>query len=505
VFFVRSYDLQIVNGKSYLSKSENNRLNNILVFSNRGIIYDRNDKKLAWNSLSTSTFEHSLRKYSTLPGLSHVLGYLKYPQKDKTGYYYSEEFVGKTGVEKYYNDVLSGENGLRIIEVDAQNNVQSESTIRPPQDGKDIKLSIDADLQSHIYDIVSELSNRVGFTGGAGVLMDVNTGEILALTSYPEYSSQIMTDGTNKNLINKYLTNKNNPFLNRIIDGLYTPGSIVKPFMSLAALSEKIIDPSKKILSTGSISIQNPYDPTLKTVFKDWKAHGWVDMRKAIAVSSDVYFYAVGGGYEDQKGLGILNIDKYMSMFGFGKSLPEGFFKSNPGVIPTPEWKAKNFEDGVWRLGNTYHTAIGQYGFQVNAIQAVRAVASIANDGKLLEPSIIYGGDKDKFTEVGLSKDDFKIVKEGMRMGVTDGIAAALNVSYVKMAIKTGTAELGSKKQFVNSWITGFFPYEHPRYAFAIIMERGPVANTTGGVYVMRQVMDWIHINKPEYLKDYTQ
>lgn len=501
VFLFRAYDLQIINGTSYLSKSESNRLNNILVFSDRGIIYDRNNKKLAWNSVSTSEFEFSLRKYIDLPGLSHILGYVKYPQKDKTGYYYSEDFVGKDGVEKYYNDSLSGKNGLRIIEVDAQNKVQSESMIRPPEDGKDIKLSIDADLQNHIYNIISDLSNRVGFTGGAGVMMDINTGEILALTSYPEFSSQVMTDGTNKDLINKYLTNKNNPFLDRITDGLYTPGSIVKPYMSLAALSENIIDPNKKILSTGSISIQNPYDPTLKTVFKDWRAQGWVDMRQALAVSSDVYFYEVGGGYEDQKGLGIANIDKYMSMFGFGKSLPDGFFKSNPGVIPTPAWKAANFQDGVWRIGDTYHTSIGQYGFQVNAIQAVRAVASIANNGKLLEPTVLLGGNKDKFTQVDLPEDDFRIVKEGMRLGVTNGISTGLNVDYVKVAVKTGTAELGSKKQFVNSWITGFFPYDNPRYAFAIIMEKGPVTNTTGGVYIMRQIIDWMHANKPEYLQ----
>ena len=500
-FFLRSFDLQETNGKVYLEKSENNRLKNTLVFSNRGVIYDRNDNKLAWNVVSDNNPEFSLRKYSSFSGLSHVLGYIKYPSKDSSGFYYSEDFVGKDGVEKYYSDIISGKNGLRIVEVDAQGKIQSESVIRSSEDGKDLKLSIDSELQSHIYNVIADLAKQVGFTGGAGVIMDVITGEILALTSYPEYNSQILTDGNNKTIINQFLTNKNNPFLDRVINGLYAPGSIVKPYMSMAALSENIINPNTKILSTGSISIPNVYDPLHPSIFKDWRAQGWVDMRHALAVSSDVYFYEVGGGYLNQKGLGISLIDKYMSMFGFGKDMPDGFFTGNSGVIPDPGWKAENFNGEKWNIGDTYHTSIGQYGFQVSPIQTVRAVASIANNGKLLEPSILLGGNPDKFTQLNLNPDYFKVVREGMKLGVEEGVATGLNVPYLTLGAKTGTAQLGSKKQFVNSWVTGFFPYDNPKYAFAVIMEKGPVANTTGGVYVMRQILDWMYLNKPEYLK----
>lgn len=500
-FFIRSFDLQVTNGKFYLDKSENNRLKNTLVFSNRGVIYDRNDNKLAWNVASDSNPEFSFRKYSSLSGLSHVIGYIKYPSKDSSGFYYSEEFVGKDGVEKYYNDILSGKNGLRIVEVDAMGKIQSESIVRPPENGQDLKLSIDSELQNYMHNVIAGLANNVGFTGGAGVIMDVNTGEIIAMTSYPEYDSQILTDGSNKTAINKFLTNKNNPFLDRIISGLYTPGSIVKPYMSIAALSENIINPNKKILSTGSISIPNVYDPLHPSVFNDWRPQGWVDMRQAIAVSSDVYFYEIGGGYLDQKGLGISLIDKYMSMFGFGQNIPDGFFSSMAGVIPDPEWKKENFNGEKWNIGDTYHTSIGQYGFQVSPIQVVRAVSSIANNGKLLEPSILFGGNKDKYIQLNLNQDYLKVVKEGMKLGVTSGVASGLNVGYLTLGAKTGTAELGSRKQFVNSWVTGFFPYDNPKYAFAVIMEKGPVENTTGGVYIMRQVFDWMYANKPDYLK----
>ncbi len=502
LFLARSFALQVVNGGKYFNISENNRLKQTVIFTKRGIIYDRNDTKLAWNVADDSSPEFALRKYLDLPGLSSLIGYIKYPSKDKYGFYYNEDFVGKDGVEKYFNDELTGQNGARLIEIDASGKVQSESVVKPPEDGQDIKLSVDSGLQSFLYGTISGLAKQVGFTGGAGVIMNVNTGEVMAITSYPEYDSQILTDGSDVFAINGYLNNPNNPFLNRAIDGLYTPGSIVKPFMATAALMENIIDPNTKILSTGSISIPNPYDPSSPSVFNDWRPQGWINMRQALAVSSDVYFYEVGGGYESQKGLGINLIDKYMSLFGFGKDMPQGFFSGVSGTIPTPEWKKENFTDGDWRIGDTYHTAIGQYGFQVSPIQEVRAVASIANGGKLMDPSILYGGNPSSYTNLNLNQDDLEVVREGMNLGTQPGgVAQGLGVDYVKLAAKTGTAELGSQKQFVNSWVSGFFPYDNPQYAFAIIMEKGPVANTLGGVYVMRQVLDWMHQNRPEYLK----
>lgn len=506
LFVVRVWNLQIQNGEFYFAKSENNRLRNSLIFAKRGVIYDREQTKLAWNVENLSDNAFDLRKYISLDGFSHLLGYLKYPSKDKYGFYFTEVFDGKDGVEKKYNDILSGENGKRIVEVDALGKIQSENIIHNPKDGENLTLSINAGIQNKLYESIKGLALQVGFTGGAGVIMDVNNGEILAMTSYPEFNSQIMTDGQDKESISKYQQNKNTPFLNRVIDGLYTPGSIVKPYMAYAALSEKVIDPYINILSTGSISLPNPYDPSKPTVFKDWKAHGYVDMKKSLAVSSDVYFYEVGGGFQDQKGIGITNIDKYMKIFGFGETLKAEFFTGPAGQIPTPEWKKKTFpDDPDWRVGNTYHTSIGQYGFQVSPMQAVRAVASLANGGKLVTPKILLNekGADDATVDLNLNHDYLKIIKDGMRDGVIReyGVAKVLNTPAVSVAAKTGTAELGVYKQYVNSWVTGFFPYENPKYAFAIIMEKGPVTNLTGATYVMRQVLDYMAVYKSEYLK----
>ena len=501
LFFVfRLCYLQIAHGNENSQKAENNRLRQTPIFAERGLVYDRNHTLLAWNVPNQEGTDFSLRKYIDLSGLAHVLGYVKYPTKDSSGFYYKEDLSGEDGVESFYNTALSGTNGLQIIETDAVGKVQSESTINPPAHGENLTLSIDAGIQNELYKQIGDLAQKVGFVGGAGVIMDVHTGEIIAMTSYPEFNSQVMTDGKDRGIISSYNKNINHPFLDKVISGLYTPGSIVKPFMALAALQEKIIDPAKQIMSTGSITVPNPYYPELSSVFRDWKALGLMDMRHALAMSSDVYFYTVGGGFGDQKGLGINAIDSYLRLFGFGSNVGNGFFNDKAGTIPTPEWKAQNFKGEPWRLGDTYHTAIGQYGFQVTPIQAVRAVASIANNGSLLEPTILINQPVQK-TAVAIDSKNFQIVREGMRLGVTDGLGAALKVPYVDVASKSGTAELGVTKALVNSWITGFFPYENPHYAFAVIMEKGSRDNLTGSVFAMRGLLDWMSQNKPEYFK----
>jgi penicillin-binding protein 2 len=331
--------------------------------------------------------------------------------------------------------------------------------------------------------------------------MDINSGEILAMVSFPEYDSTVLTIGKDKSLIDGYFANKNNPFLNRVTSGLFTPGSIVKPFVAFAALEEKIIDPLKQIESTGQLVLPNPYNPSNPSIFKDWKAHGFVDVRRAIAVSSDVYFYQIGGGFGNQKGLGIEKLEKYFKIFGFGEATGIMTDEEENGVIPNPKWKEDNFDGEIWRIGNTYHTAIGQYGMQITPIQAVRAVAALANGGYLVTPSLLFSATSSPQigSRINGRWENFKIVQEGMRQAVTEGTAKGLDTQAVSIAAKTGTAELGDRKQFVNSWTIGFFPYEKPKYAFAIVMERGPVKNLIGATYVMRQTIDGMAKNTPEY------
>lgn len=508
LFVGKLWALQIRDGAAYAKQSADNALRRTILFADRGVVYDRNGTLLAWNTASTTAPEFSGRAYAALPGLSHVVGFVKYPSRDNSGFYYREDYAGMDGVEKTENDLLAGKNGTRIVETDALGRVVSQSVIEPPVDGQNIALSIDAQVQTQLYQFMEKLAGSIGFSGGAAAIMDIRTGELLALVSYPEYDSQIMTDGTDAAAILHFVRGPDQPFLDRAIDGLYTPGSIVKPFVALAALREHVISPDTKILSTGSISIPNPFDPTKRSVFMDWRPQGFVDMRQALAVSSDVYFYEVGGGFENQPGLGIENIDRYMKMFGFGTVDQANPLLDVAGTVPSPEWKSRNFNGEEWRIGDTYNTSIGQYGFLVTPLQMARAVASIANGGTLLEPTLLLASTTPAGSRAAgaasalpFTADEFTVVREGMRDAVKSGTAKGLDIPEVAIGAKTGTAELGSAKKHVNSWVVGFFPYEDPHYAFAAIMERGPYTNTIGALYVMRQLFEWMAVHTPQYLK----
>jgi len=502
VFAFKLWGLQVMNGEKFSQISENNRLERTLIFANRGVIYDRNKVELASNNIKENDAGFASRVYAPIDGLAHVVGYLKYPTKDSSGFYYEENYRGQAGVEKTYNDSLSGTNGIKLRETDALGHLISESVVEKPVDGSDLTLSIDAKLTNELYKAIESIAHDRGFSGGAGVIMDTDTGEILALSSYPSYNQNIITSGSDKNKIKELFNSPTKPFLDRAVSGLYTPGSIVKPIVALGALNEDIITPEKKILSTGSISVQNPYDKTKFSVFKDWRAQGWVNMKDALAVSSDVYFYEVGGGFEGQRGLGIGKIDQYFNLFGLTEKTGIDLPGENSGVIATPDWKKENFNGDDWRLGDTYITAIGQYGTQVTTLEAVRWVGAIANGGKLLVPSVVLGGAKEPvFRTINLQSEDWQVVRDGMRQGVTTGIVSALYTPAVAVAAKTGTAELGVSKKMVNSWSTGFFPFEHPHYAFAVIMEKGDRNNTVGATYVMQSVINWMISNTPEYLK----
>ena len=477
--FARAGYLQVVKGEAYRERSQNNHLRVFSVFAPRGLVYDRNGELLAWNVPEGRTYKDTV-------GLAHVLGYLGQSV---------EEMTGRAGIEKSFEAILKGENGKRVAEIDSLFEVKSESIQKPPVAGENINLTIDARVQNKLYEIFSEVAKDRGFRGAAGVVLDVKTGDILALVSYPEYDSGILSSGSPAESIKEFQTDARKPFLNRAISGLYAPGSVVKPFMALAALNEGVISPEKQILSSGSISVPNPYFPELPSVFYDWKVHGWVDMRRALAMSSNVYFYSIGGGHGDIGGLGIKKIKEYMDIFGLGKKTGIAIEGEAEGVVPGPE-----LAEDVWRIGDTYNVSIGQGNFQVTPLQMANAVATIANGGLMLEPNFILGKDPVILNTVDIPQKYFDIVREGMRKVVSEGTAQGLSGLPVNIAAKTGTAELGSGKSFVNSWLIGFWPYEEPRFAFSIVLERGSASNLIGGVFAMRQFAEWMVVHTPEYL-----
>ena len=511
VFFGQLVNLQIVKGAEYRERSDSNSLHESLIIAERGVIYDRNGEMLAWNGTDYGESRgFPLRAYSDRAGLGQLLGYVSYPQKDKNGFYYRTDYLGRTGLESAYEKVLHGVNGRQIIEVNVGNDVISALTVERPSAGRSFTTSVDAALSEAMYNIISTSTEKAGFRSGAGAIMDVETGEIIAMTSFPSYDPEVMANGSDVELIESYNNDDRFPFLNKVAGGAYTPGSIVKPFMAYAALDAGVISPGRKITSNGELIIPNPYNPDQPTRFGDWRAHGATDMKTAIAYSSDVYFYIIGGGLpaiaapqagmDTFTGLGIARIDEYMKLFGLGEKTGVNFPGEQAGLIPTPEWKEETFDE-EWRLGNTYHTSIGQFGFLITPLQMLRAYAALANGGKLVTPTLVKGT-KPTTTDLNLNQSYLDVVHEGMRMAVSvdGGTVRGLDLKYVSIAGKSGTAELGNDNEHVNSWVAGYWPYDKPKYAFILLMERAPRSNSLGASWVMRDVFDWMKENRPEYL-----
>ncbi len=513
-FTARAFNLQVSNGQTYSDISRNNSLVRSLIFATRGIIYDRNGLELAWNEFPSANGSQDapnaaassfpLRKYSAFSGLSHLVGFIRYPKADAKGLWWREEYVGISGVELSFDSLLRGQNGSTMIETDALGRVERAHIIAPPRNGADLKLSIDAKVENELYRILSAHAAEHRFRGGASVIMDVRTGEILALASFPEYDHAAFTAGDTR-AVRDAVNNPRTPMLNRAVAGAYTPGSIVKPIFAAAALNEEVIAPDKEILSTGAITIPNPYDKTLPSIFRDWAVHGWVDMRTALAVSSDEYFYTIGGGYGGQQGLGINRLDEYARRFGLGSSTGIALLGEVEGVIPTPEWKEEVFgADDPWRLGNTYHTVIGQYGFQLTPLQAVRFIAAIANGGKLLKPQLIASSTPE-YENVGIPDSYLKVVREGMRLAVRstrkDATVKYLNIPGIWIAGKTGTAQTGLRNESMNAWFVGFWPAENPAFAVATVLENAPAGTLAGAGPAMLPFFQWLIANKPEYIE----
>ncbi len=498
VFFGQVFRLQIIEGSTFRERSENNRLDQSILIAERGVIYDRNGERLAWNKEDKDLSGFAGRAYSERRGLGQLLGYVSYPKKDTSGFYFRTEYEGISGIEAWYDELLAGTNGEQLVEIDATHEVISEHVARQSVPGESITLSIDAEFSEVLHDALASTSAEQHFRSGAAVVMDVHTGEIIALANYPSYDPEVLAKGADREAINALNSDPRLPFMNRIMTGLYTPGSVVKPFVAYAALAENLIDPHKIIVSTGSIRVPNPYNPSNPSIFNDWRAHGAVDMRRAIAVSSNVYFYAIGGGFGDQPGLGISKINEYMHLFGFGEPTGTPLSGGQAGVVPNPAWKKEVFDD-EWRLGDTYNTAIGQFGFQVTPLQMLRAYAAIANGGRMVTPHFVTDESAESY-DLHLNAEHLAVVREGMRQAVLDGTTRALNRSDVAFAGKTGTAQIGANNEFINSWAVGFFPYEEPRYVFVTLLEQGPRTNLFGSAPTMSKVVNWLVRNRPGYV-----
>lgn len=434
-----------------------------------------------------------VRRYSNEASLSHLLGYVS-----------RADIQGAAGLEKYYDEYLRDRPGQRQLERDAKGKVLEEVIIQEPEPGDSLVLNIDYELQTIIEDVLRNKMEEVGSREANAVALDPRNGAVRALVSLPDYDNNVFSRSLSSEEIDELVNQPDFSLFNQAISGIgYATGSVIKPLLAVAALEEGIINPDRQIYAPEKICVAHAYTGE-EQCFHDWRFHGWTDLRTAIANSVNVYFYMIGGGHQDVRGLGPNKIIEWLEKFGWNQSTGIDLPSEGRGVLPEI--------NQAWRLGNTYHLSIGQGRFSVTPLQVASAYAALANRGILYQPQVVnqivrqMNGERivvRDFTPIIVnpsiaSYENIKIVQEGMRQAVTSprGSTYILNDLVVTSATKTGTAQTGQDKIYHN-WIALFAPYEDPELVL-VFMIRDVHDSMVAVRSVARDVLDLHFSNKSD-------
>lgn len=450
------------------------------------------------------------RQYQDGEIFAHVLGYTGAVDKNDLAAdpdLSLNDTIGKSGIEAYYDKELRGEDGKIINYKNSKGELVGEKKLKSASPGDELYLTIDADFQTYFYSRLKRGLDVVGSEAGVGIALDPQTGEVLALVNIPSFDN-------NKIQVSDLL-NPMKPLFNRAISGLYPPGSTIKPLVAYAALKEKVISSEKQIYSPGYLDLPNPYNPDQPSRFLDWRPQGWVDIYSAIAKSSNVYFYEVGGGFADQPGLGILKLKEYWQKLGLGKKTGIDLPAENTGFLPDPDTKEKAGR-GIWRIGDTYNIAIGQGDLLTTPIQLVNHITSIANGGKIYQPFIskkINGSDGQTLKEISprILADysvDIEIIKKVER-GMIDavekdyGTSRSLSDLPLSIAAKTGTAQVEANTK-TDAFFVGYAPtgadLHEPKIAILVLIENAR-EGSLNAVPVAKDVLNWYYYNRIKSLE----
>ncbi len=416
----------------------------------------------------------------------HVVGYVsRVNKKDKSFYnkedYLGTSFVGKTGIERQYETLLHGKNGKKQIERNAAGRVVNTEIIQESKTGVDLYLSIDLDMQKKAESL---LKGR----RGSIVAIDATNGEVLVMVSTPIYNPNWFVNGISHKDYKQLQTSKDIPQLNRAIQGLYPPGSTVKPMVALAGLEQGLITAHSESYCPGFFKL-----PNVKRKFNDWKrsGHGVVNVKDSIAQSCDVFFYELANK------MGIDNLHDGLELFNFGKKTGIDIPGERGGILPSKAWKKIN-KNEPWYHGETLITGIGQGFMTTSPLQLAVSTAALANKGVIFQPKILksmqVSGEVIKEVVRGYSKQipikdihNWENVIDGMKRTIYSpkGTGRRLNkkLSYT-LAGKTGTAQvfgLDAEEQYIaanlderlrdHALFTGFAPIESPKIVIAVIVE----------------------------------
>jgi len=455
-----------------------------------------------------------VREYQDGENFSHLIGYTgkirSEELKSQPQFYSAADYIGRDGLEKSYEEVLRKNPGKMRLERDALGNIISQEVVQLPESGKSIVLWLDSELQKKIREVLERQRQTLGAKGAAAVALDPRTGGVLALVSLPDFDNNLFQKGANPEMLEALLEDPLDlrPLFNRAIAGRgHLTGSVIKPLIASAALEEKIISAEEQIYAGGFIEVPDQYNPEKVYIYRDWKVHGWTDLRKAIAQSVNVYFYTIGGGYKEKVGLGPSRIKNYLELFGWGEKTGIDLPNEGTGLVPGPEWKAAYFEkkeDQIWYDGNTYYLSIGQEYVSATPLQVTVSIAAIANRGKLFQPRVvksIVDGQETQEIEPKIIRENFinsknlQVVREGMRQTVTQGTASGyLDLLPVTSAAKTGSAQTGRKNKYeqelLHNWVTIFAPYDNPEIVLTIMLEDVPGV-MAAPLPVAKEILEW--------------
>ena len=432
------------------------------------------------------------RNYLSGDLTAHILGYVgrisaeEYAASKDEGYILNDQ-LGKTGIELVYEDILRGKPGTKLIEVDASGRQQDVLDSRASQPGQNVVLTIDAELQQRTADILREFMGTSD--NAAAVVMDVRTGEVLAMVSLPTYDNNLFSKTLSQEELDALMSEPGKPLVNHATAEMYAPGSTFKPVTGLAALQEGVATTSTTIVSHGYITVPNQYDPSVVYVFHDWAALGTLDFYGGISMSSDVYFYYLAGGKYDEgfQGLGEERLARYARSFGLGEPTGVDLPGESAGLVPDAKWKERTVSE-MWYVGDTYNFGIGQGYLAVTPLQLLDAIVAIANDGELLRPRLVreildsHGNVVTTFAKevrarVPVNQEHLAVMREAMRQSVTTGVARSAQVAGLAIAGKTGSAEFGAVRADgsydTHGWFVGFAPYENPEIAVVVFVQQG--------------------------------
>lgn len=418
---------------------------------------------------------------------SHVVGHIgRISENDETRIdaiqadYRGLDFIGKLGIEKFYEPILKGKQGLEEVGVNAYGREVKVYREEKPIKGQDLVLWIDSDIQQFVWE-------TMGKDKGAVIVVDTNTGGILSMVSKPSYNNNLFVEGISRHEFDKMRNDNRAPLLNRAVAGRYPPGSTIKPFYSIIALSNNVVTPSFTIHDPGYFKL-----PNSSIVFRNWKkgGHGKVNLRRAIRVSSDTYFYNLA----NEMGYKIMRDG--LQRFGFGHRTSLDVYGEYAAPLPDSDWKIKK-HDLPWFPGDTVNMGIGQGYFLASPLQLVAATLILANRGLDIQPRLVKTINEEEVYPaenklvVNSSDAHWDLVFEGMKDVLHDkeGTArrAGREAAY-PIAGKTGTSQVISLKiiedaqreglPIKDEWkdhalYLGFVPADEPKYAIVMVLENG--------------------------------